>query len=197
MQTRWSDTELLTAIRGRENDRNRALQYLVQQAGWLHQVLRHVGANNGTAEDGEEVFFDALEVFDRNLREGKYEGKSALNTYFLGIAKNRWLKRLEKRRPTWDAEKLYPKDQLQTASAEDFLISAEHEAVFAEVMAQVGERCKRIFELFHLGHSMAEIATEVGISDADQAKKEKGRCKKRLLNLLAERPELRNFFNER
>ncbi len=197
MQTRWSDTELFNAIRGRESERNRALQHVVQHAGWRQQVLRHVVANNGTEEDGEEVFFDALCVFDRNLREDKFQEKSALNTYFFGIAKNKWLKRLAKHRPAWDAEKLYPKDQMLVDSAEEGLISAEHETVFAQVMAQVGERCKRIFELFHLGHSMAEIAQEVGISDADQAKKEKSRCKKRLLNLLAERPELRNFFNER
>lgn len=197
MQTRWSDTELFDAIRGRENDRNRALQYLVQHAGWRGQVMRHVLANSGTEEDGEEVFLDALVVFDRNLREDKFQEKSTLNTYFIGIAKNKWLKRLARHRPAWDAEQLYPKDQLQTGSTEEAVISAEHEAVFARIMAEVGERCKRIFELFHLGHSMAEIAAETGISDADQAKKEKSRCKKRLLNLLAERPELRNFFNER
>lgn len=197
MQIRWNDAELFEAIRGRESDRNRALQYLVQQTGWRQQVLRHVLANSGTEEDGEEVFFDALCTFDRNLREDKFQEKSALNTYFMGIAKNKWLKRLARHRPTWDTEQLYPKDQMQTGSSEEMIISAEHEAVFARIMAEVGERCKRIFELFHLGHSMAEIAAETGISDADQAKKEKSRCKKRLLNLLAERPELRNFFNER
>jgi len=197
MQTHWSDTDLFDAIRGRESDRNRALQYLVQHAGWRLQVLRHVLANSGTEEDGEEVFFEALCTFDRNLREDKYREESALSTYFMGIAKNKWLKRLAKHRPVWDVEQLYPKDRMLAGSTEETIISAEHEAVFARIMAQIGERCKRIFELFHLGHSMAEIAVEVGIRDADQAKKEKNRCKNRLLNLLAERPELRNFFNER
>lgn len=196
MQTQWNDTELIASIRGKETDRNRALQYLVQSSGWRQQVIRYVLGNSGTSEDGEEVFFQALTILDRNLREGKFEGRSALNTYFNQIAKFLWLKRLAKRRPELDANKLYPQEQSIEESVERHLIRTEHESVFGQVMAQIGERCKRIFELFHLGHSMAEIAQEVGISDADQAKKEKSRCKKRLHHLLAERPELSNFFKE-
>jgi RNA polymerase sigma factor (sigma-70 family) len=197
MSTLWKDTDISSAIAGKESDRNRALQYLVQGAGWRQQVMRHVVANSGTEEDGEEVFFDALTVFDRNVREGKFEGRSAMNTYFFQIAKFVWLKRLAKRRPALDVKKLLDTDQAVEDSVEKALIGAEHEQVFAQVMSKVGERCKRIFALFHLGHSMVEIALEVGISDADQAKKEKSRCKKRLLNLLAERPELLNFFKDR
>jgi len=197
MSTRWKDADIAAAIVGKESDRNRALQHLVQGAGWRLQVIRHVASNSGTEEDGEEVFFDALTIFDRNVREGKFEGRSTMNTYFFQIAKFVWLKRLAKRRPALDPLKLQDEAPLMEDSVEKMLISLEHESVFAQVMAQIGERCKRIFELFHLGHSMAEIAQEVGISDADQAKKEKSRCKKRLLNLLSERPELRNFFKDR
>ncbi len=197
MQTHWNDANLIAAITGKEADRNRALRYLVQGSGWRLQVLRYVVTNSGVEEDGEEVFFDALTILDRNIRGGKFEARSALNTYFIQIAKFLWLKRLAKRRPDLDVKKLYPPDQVFEDNIEKALIGAEHEAVFAQVMAQIGERCKRIFELFHLGYSMIEIAQEVGISDADQAKKEKSRCKKRLLNLLAERPELRNFFKDR
>ncbi len=197
MQTHWNDTNLIAAITGKETDRNRALQHLVQGSGWRQQVIRYVVANSGVEEDGEEVFMDALTILDRNLRDGKFEGRSALNTYFVQIAKFMWLKRFAKRRPELDVNRLYPPDQAFEDNIEKILIGAELETVFAQVMAQIGERCKRIFELFHLGHSMAEIAKEVGISDADQAKKEKSRCKKRLLNLLAERPELRNFFKDR
>ena len=197
MQTHWNDATLIAAINGKETERNRALQHIVQGAGWRQQVLRYVMANSGVEEDGEEVFIDALTILDSNLRDGKFEGRSALNTYFVQIAKFLWLKRLARRRPALDPKKLQDAEPMVEDSVEKMLISLEHETVFAQVMSQVGERCKRIFELFHLGHSMAEIAQELGISDADQAKKEKSRCKKRLLNLLAERPELRNFFKDR
>ena len=189
-----NDAAILAAIGGKETERNRALQYLVQSSGWRQQVIRHVVANKGTEEEGEEIFFDALAILDRNVREGKFEGRSALNTYFIQIAKFRWLTQLGKRHPALDARQLYASDALIEDSVEKYLIMAEHEAVFAQVMAQIGERCKRIFELFHLGHSMAEIAEETGISNADQAKKQKNRCKNYLLQSLAERPELRDFF---
>lgn len=198
MQTRWNDPEIIAAITGKEIERNQALQHLVQAAGWRLQVIRHVILNSGTQEDGEEVFFDALAIFDRNLREGKFQGRSTLNTYFFQIAKFQWLKRLDKHPPKLSAldPLILPNADVEEG-VERSIIAAEHEQVFAELMLQVGERCKRIFALFHLGYSMAEIAQDVGISDADQAKKEKSRCKKRLLILLAERPELRNFFKDR
>lgn len=197
MSDQWTDEKLLQAIRGKEAERNRALQHLVQGSGWRQQVIRYVQANSGTEEDGEEMFFEALHILDRNLREGKFEGRSALNTYFVQIAKFRWLKQLAKRKSEGNVPQGLDTDIAVEESVERAMIAAEHEQVFAQLMSQIGERCKRIFELFHLGHSMAEIAQEVGISDADQAKKEKSRCKQRLLKLLAERPELRNFFKDR
>lgn len=197
MRTRLNDTEIIAAITGKETARNQVLQHLVQVAGWRPQVIRHVILNSGTEEDGEEIFFDALAIFDRNVREGKFQGRSALNTYFFQIAKFQWLKRLEKHQPKIEDFNPHINNPDTEEGVERSIIAAEHEQVFAQVMAQIGERCKRIFSLFHLGYSMAEIAQEVGISDADQAKKEKSRCKKRLLILLAERPDLRNFFKDR
>jgi DNA-directed RNA polymerase specialized sigma24 family protein len=192
------DAALLYALKGKEAERNRALQYLVQSSGWRIQAIKYVLANSGTQEDGEEIFFDALTAFDRNIREDKFEGRSAANTYFMQIVKFRWLKQLAKRNMTartvaWESA---DHESLMEWSVERYFIMAEHESVFGQVMAQIGARCQRIFALFHLGHTMAEIAIDVGISDADQAKKEKNRCKNRLLNVLEERPELRNFFKE-
>lgn len=197
MSTYWKDTDIAAAIAGKESERNRALQYLVQGSGWRIQVIRHVVNNSGTEEDGEELFFDALSIFERNVREGKFEGRSSMNTYFIQIAKFQWLKKLDKRGPKMEDRSLMETDLGVEDSAERSIIAAEHEQVFAQIMSQIGARCKRIFELFHMGYSMIEIAQEVGISDADQAKKEKSRCKKRLLNLLSERPEFRDFFKER
>ena len=144
---------IAAAISGKETDRNRALQHLVQSSGWRQQVIRYVLGNSGTSEDGEEVFFQALTILDRNVREGKFEGRSALNTYFNQIAKFLWLKQLAKRRPELDAKQLYPQEHSIEESVERHLIRAEHESVFGQVMAQIGERSKRIFELFHLGHA--------------------------------------------
>ena len=197
MSTHWKDADIAAAIAGKESERNRALQYLVQGSGWRIQVIRHVVNNSGTEEDGEELFFDALSIFERNVREGKFEGRSSMNTYFIQIAKFQLLKKLDKRGPKMEDRSLMETDLGVEDSAERSIIAAEHEQVFAQIMSQIGARCKRIFELFHMGYSMIEIAQEVGINDADQAKKEKSRCKKRLLNLLSERPEFRDFFKER
>lgn len=196
MLTTWNDTAIAMALSGKEAERNRALQHLVQDTDWCMQVIRHVLDNRGTAEDGEELFLDTLTILDRNVRDGKFEGRSSMKTYFMQIAKFRWRKELAKRRPEKAAPPLLDLDEAVQESVERAMIAAEHESVFAQVMAEVSMRCKRIYELAHLGYTSQEIAQEVGISDADQAKKEKGRCKKRLLQLLAERPELRNFFKE-
>lgn len=196
MLTTWNDAALIAALSGKEAERNRALQHLVQGTDWCAQVIRHVKANSGTEEDGEELFLDVLTILDRNVRNGDFEGRSSMKTYFMRIATFRWLKELAKRRPELSAQPLLDTDEGVQESVERAIIAAEHESVFAQVMTEVGLRCKRIFELAHLGYTSQEIAQEVGISDADQAKKEKSRCKKRLLQLLADRPELRNFFKE-
>jgi RNA polymerase sigma factor (sigma-70 family) len=126
---------------------------------WHQQIIRHVVANKGTSEDGEEIFFEALTALDRNLREGKFEGRSTLNTYFFEIAKRRWLKHLAQRRPDLRLEDAFLTDEMNL-SVERLFIIAEHEHIFSEIMTHISERCQRIFALFHLGYNMAEIAEE-------------------------------------
>ena len=64
----------------------------------------------------------------------------------------------------------------------------------SNILLQVGERCKKILELWKLSYSMEEIAAEVGFSSAQMARKNKYRCHKRLIELLEKHPKLKDLL---
>ncbi|HQU59773.1 MAG TPA: RNA polymerase sigma factor, partial [Saprospiraceae bacterium] len=182
----WADEALISAITGTSESREKALQYVFHQTEWKEVVLRFVQQYGGNEQDGEDIFQETIILFDRNLRQAKFEGKSALKTYFMAIAKRRWWKQAGKRRPQ---EELTPQHyEAAEPSVECQVISEEQASYLAQAMEQAGSRCKEILKLYQLDYSMEEIARAVALSSAAMAKKEAYRCRQRLRQFLENNP---------
>lgn len=182
-----SDEVLIKGIRGDAPSRNEALRYIYQESGWRSHLLQYVQKQKGSAEEGKDLFQECIVLFDRNIRAGRFSGKSTLKTYFFGIAKRRWWKKLEKKKKAAvDLPESTP-----IASKEDIemeVISAEKKHFLEQAINQLGKRCQEILKLFKLDYSNKEIAAVVGLSSAQMAKKESYRCRKRFRKLLKEQP---------
>ena len=85
------DSELLESIKGAPDERMRALKHLFQSQELKSFVIKYVCAHGGFIQDAEDVFQETVIIFDRAIRENKFNGQSSLKTYFWGIAKWRWL----------------------------------------------------------------------------------------------------------
>ncbi|HRI60045.1 MAG TPA: sigma-70 family RNA polymerase sigma factor [Saprospiraceae bacterium] len=184
--TKRTDESLLTAIQSGGQAREEALKYLYLLPGLREMVTRFVLDNGGSRTDAQDVFQEALVLFDRNLREGRFEGKSALTTYFVAIAKWRWV---TLRRQQGRYQELSPAQyDGEVESPEAETLRAEHRELLTEAMGHIGERCRELLRLYQLDYAMEEIAGKMGYSGADVAKKEAYRCRMRLREHLENHP---------
>lgn len=188
----WSDAALEAAIRGTPGERDAALMHLFRSDDLQEQVRKYVVTHGGTDADGEDVFQDAFVLFDRNVRQGRYNGQSKLSTYFFAIAKWHWVTLSRKRRPTveigvsaYDAA-VPPGDMA--------LIAEDHQSVLHQALTLVGDTCKKLLLLAGVAASNEEIARDAGYGSADMAKKAVYRCRERFRQIIREQPSLETLL---
>jgi RNA polymerase sigma factor (sigma-70 family) len=185
--TNWSDESLIAGIQSGGTAREDALKRLYQLPGLREAVYRYVLDHGGDRQNAQDIFQETLVLFDRNLREGRFEGKSALRTYFVAIAKWRWV---TVRRQQGRYSELSPAHyDAEVESPEAETIRSEYRELFQEALGQIGERCRDLLRLYQLEYSMEEIAQQMQYSNADVAKKEAYRCRMRFRDLLENNPE--------
>ncbi len=193
--TDWSDEAIVSGIRRGGAAREDALKRLYLMPGLRETVARHVLSNGGTPQDAQDMYQEALILLDRNIREGRYEARSALSTYFVAIAKWRWVTvRRQQGRYTDISPSQYDRE---VDSPEVETIRTEYRGLFQEALAQIGERCRELLRLYQLDYSMEEIANTMGYNSADVAKKEAYRCRQRFRELLQNNPHFAALLENR
>jgi RNA polymerase sigma factor (sigma-70 family) len=188
-----TDAEMTDAIRRGGAARETALRDLYLRPGLREAVYRQVLDQGGTRDDAQDIFQESLVLLDRNVREGRFEGKSTLSTYFVAIAKWRWLTvRRQQGRYTELQASQYDGE---VESVEHETLRTEHRELLQAALAELGGRCKELLTLYQLEYSMREIAEQMAYENADVAKKEAFRCRQRLRELLEKQPQWSNLLN--
>lgn len=185
----WTDTSLAAAIsEGVQTQRDAALQYFFGDRMRFNRVRKYVMSQGGTDADGQDVFQDAVVLFDRNVRQGKYNGTSTLDTYFFAIAKWHWVTLRRKRHPN---APMPSEDTDATAEPADAqIIADDHREVLDKALELIGDTCKKLLKYTGLQLTNEEIAQKEGYSSAEMAKKAVFRCRERFRELIRERPGL-------
>ncbi len=189
----WTDEALAQAIRSGGPQREAALQAIYQRPGLRETVIRLVLDHGGNRDDALDVFQETLVLFDRNLREGRFEGRSALATYFVGIAKWRWL--AVRRQQVRFTELSTSQYDGEVESPEAEVLRAEHRDWLEKALGQLGERCRQLLRLYQLDYSMEEITKTMHYANTDVAKKEAYRCRMRFRQLLEQFPQWKDLLN--
>ncbi len=191
--TDWSDDTIQAGIQSGGPAREQALKRLYQLPGLREAVVRYVLDHGGSRQDAQHIFQEALVLFDRNLREGRYEGKSSLRTYFVAIAKWRWVTVRRQQGRYTEISPLHYDGEVDSPEAET--IRSEYRELFQEALGQIGDRCRDLLKLYQLEYSMEEIAQLMQYNSADVAKKEAYRCRMRFRELLENHPEFSALLN--
>lgn len=193
--TNWTDETLLDAIRQGGQAREAALQAVYQKPGLRETVIRIVLDQGGSRDDAMDVFQETVVLFDRNLRMGRFEGRSALSTYFVGIARWTWQSQRRKQGRTTELQATHYDEHVESPEAE--VLRAEHRSWLEAVLGRIGERCRELLRLYQLDYSMEEITAAMQYANADVAKKEAYRCRMRFRELLEQQSawnDLRNPY---
>ena len=170
--------------------RDWAIYQFYENTSLKKQVIQYVKNHGGSPEDGEGTFHEALLVFDRKVREEKkFDGTSALKTYFISIAKWTWvsLRRKHKKLKLVSSEEIPEKG---VAEIELNLYKKEKKMILDKAIATLKERCQELLKYYKLDYSMKEIQTLMGFSNTNMAKKEAYRCRKKLRQYFLDHPDL-------
>lgn len=182
-----NDEMLVQCIRGDDQaKRNYALyQFYINEViqNWMASCERNHPSLSGYIED---IFQEALIVFDRNIRENKFEGRSSLTTYLISILK--W-KVLGHQRQEKKVTEFAPEHVQDITESEEFhIISDEKKRTLEEALQQIDERCRELLTHYKLDFSMKEIASVMGFSSPEMAKKQAYRCREKLRTVLTSNP---------
>lgn len=189
-EEQYTEEELTIAIRKGGQEREAAMRFIYQDPSYRSSIIQFVKSKGGILQDGEDMFEEALILLDRNIRQGTYPEKSTLKGYLYNTCFNLWRNQLRKRAKVDLKEEISTFDQQTEKNPLTHLISAERKDLLDKILENLGEKCKRILELWKLSYSMEEIAKEMNYSSPALARKYRYRCHQSLLQLLKKNPHL-------
>lgn len=136
----------------------------------LPDVKKYVKANNGTTDDAEDIFQDALVILYKKVQSDNLILTVPLKTYLLAIVKNCWLQELRRRK------KLPAAESSNDIAMEE--LDEEPGFIFAKAAFELlGEKCRQLLIMFYFKkEGYKKIATALAFSDEKTAKNQKYRC---------------------
>lgn len=190
------DSDIIAGITGSLKAREEVFRYLYLHSGIREQVVRHVCQTGGDVLQGEDVFQECMILLDRNIREARFEGRSLIHTYAIGIARQVWfnMRRTLKKVSYSEISNEIPEEM--TLSNEDVLLQKERVEWLNQIMKQLDVRCIEILKLYKLSFSNQEIANQLGIYNATLAKKYTYRCREKLKALIRNIPGAERYFTQ-
>ena len=189
------DKMIIQYIRGNDQSkRNWALyQFYISDVvkDWMSYTEKK---NERLSISMEDVFQEALVVFDRNIRENKFEAKSSLTTYLISIMK--WMV-LGHQRKAKDVIEFKPDLVSDIMESPEFeMISNEKKSALDEILEKIDSRCRELLTHYKLDYSMKEIASIMGFSSPEMAKKQAYRCREKLRNVMKSNPKYLQIIKE-
>jgi len=177
-----TDQEIIAQLQqGKEACLTHVYAHLAMVRSWILK-------NNGNQEDALDVFQDAVVVFYKNVRSGRYEAKSKISTYLFSICKKQWLNQLNRRlkyeRPSDGVVQLAQHTEVPEPEIDNDLPSRA--TYIQEAMAKLGEPCQSLLiATVFFKQKMIEVAAQFNYASAHSARQQKLRCLKKLGNQLS------------
>ena len=186
MMKSYTNEALKEALLISETTQNEALRWIYQQEKWRKSVDKMVMGMGGDLDQSEDVFQEGIAIFARNIMQGRFNGESALLTYFVGICRFCYLRKIEQNKIT-SVEMTHHEDK-EVDGPEVSMIKQERSESQSKMMryllGELKDKCRKILKMYSLKYSMEEIANEMGFEKAQSAKNATMKCRKKLRELI-------------
>lgn len=170
-----STNALLEGIR--QQDRS-VIRQIYQD--YFPMVRKLILTNQGSAEDAQDIFQDALTMMYEKLQQDSLHFQCSFKTYLYAISRNMWLMVLRKRRSrSGMLVETEAGNDLGNTIIDD-ITHARRRQVFKEHLLKLSSDCQRVLKLFFEGKTLKEIAELMGFT-ATYAKKRKFVCQQKLI----------------
>lgn len=180
------DKVIIQAIKDGKDDQVLSVLYNKVYAKVKNLVLK----NSGTTEEAEDVFQDAVIIFYRYVKTGRFKEENDIDGFIYGVSKNLFAKVVQKKKKKQSLEyvEALPDNDHDVL---DEMISKEKETIIQNLMEQLGERCKEMLtHAVFYKLSMKEISEKMGFANENAAKTANYKCKQRLIKMVQDNPSL-------
>lgn len=140
-------------------------------------LLQFILKNNGSEDDAQDCFQEALIATYRRLQKENFEIKTTFNTYIFNVGKFIWFKKVKKKIKTSDFEDF---KYSEIGVLEESLKKEQKYLLFLKYMDMLSQDCKRVFQFFFDGLSYKKIAVLMEYTGAEYARRKKYLCTKKL-----------------
>ena len=145
----------------------------------LPTVVAMVKRNSGSMEDARDVFQEAIVVVFRKAALPDFELTTSFGGYLYSICRYIWLRQLKKKHRlevTLEPGEVYIAD----GDMEALLLETEKRQLFQQKLAELGQECRKVLQLFFAGTPLKEIARQMNYTE-DYIKKKNLKCKEKLV----------------
>lgn len=154
-------------------------------SGWIQK-------NNGTEEDSEDIFNDAIVILLNKIDSEALTLHCQLSTYFFSICKHLWFHECRKRR------RVILSNDVGDDYSDSIYDNSDDEKyeLLTEIMNNLDERSKDMFKHIFNNRSYAEIAYIMNFKNAQAVADKKKNCIKKILSELVNNAKYRTKLNE-
>ena len=174
-KSRFSDSELVEAIRGKEM-LEQAISQLYQENAEITRSF--IMGKGGTEQDADDIFQETVVSFIDTVQKGKFRQESGIRTFLISISKHLWYNEIRKRQRAGNREKIFETERDQEdAGVGEAIQDRELKQQLAKLLSDLGESCKKILELFYYENlSMKEIVSHLHYENEQVVRNKKYKC---------------------
>ncbi len=165
-------------IDGIANGNSKILELIYKK--YSQRIRTLIEKNNGTVEDARDVFQEAIVIIYKNTKKRDIELTSSFFTYFYGICRRVWWRKLQKDRRSPQLTGMQKGEEVYSYEQKTFL-DQEHYQLYLEKLSELEPQKKQVLELYLKGKNMSEIAKIMELKSVGYARMLKFRCKQILL----------------
>jgi len=158
----------------------------------LSKVRSYIAKNNGSKDEANDIFQDAVIVFFEYVRKGKFDTSKSIEGFIYTVARNLWVDKIRRERKVVRLNDI----DLNTEPQESFdvlkdILDKEKRSAMSALFNLLGSGCKELmyYQLYEK-LSMKEISEKLGFSNENVAKTKNYKCKQRFAEILKANPNL-------
>jgi RNA polymerase sigma factor (sigma-70 family) len=147
--------------------------------------------NQGSEEDAEDIFQEAMVAVCQRVRRRNLELDCAFRTYFYSVVRHMWLQYLERNRIHYEFS-----DMDEFLALEDKEIYDDFQSkkvIFQRRFLELTDLCQKVLLMVVDGKSFEDIALSLGYKGKQYAIKRKYECMKSLINRVLNDPEYKSL----
>ncbi|MEO1448493.1 MAG: sigma-70 family RNA polymerase sigma factor, partial [Bacteroidota bacterium] len=141
-------------------------------------ILKMVMSNQGSVEEGHDIFQESIIVLYEQVKAGKFVLKARISTFLYAVARNLWLSRLKKKGREAPLLEQQAAQEVETAANPlERVLATEQTSMLMQFVSQLAQDCQQVLmQAIFEQRNMKDIAQRMGYRNEQIARNKKHKC---------------------